>query len=844
MTVGKAADPPRQAEIDPIERSIFRGLNMHRQLFCSTLLAGVAMASGALAQPAEPGGELLDEIVVTATRQTDTVNRVPLSITAVTQQTMDQQNIRTAADLVRGIPGVRLDNTGSANATQTISIRGLSSGSGSPTTGVYLDDSPLAKRAGPRGSGAPIPQLFDLERVEVLKGPQGTLYGAGSQGGTVRFITPAPSLTRYSAFARGELATTKDGSLSYETGVAVGGPIIQDKLGFRVSVYNRHNGGYLDYVYRLTGERVAKDTNDADTRAIRLAVTWAPTERLKITPALYWSRQTVDDQDAYWEDVAQFTQPAKTTGGYTHPAHTYGPYNFYGPYVSGDVCNVGDNYVNVVPVCVPKQYSASELFLPSLTVDYAFDKMTVKGVLSYIGDRSKGNFDFSYQEPQNHQAGVPFVYDLPLYQSYPRFTNERSGITSELRFASANPGSRLSWVAGLYYTNVDISAYTYYVANADDLTKVVYGLPASSIFGIPLLPGNLEYYRDFRLEDSEIAAYGEGTFALTDKFKLIAGVRLSRTEFSYWQETGGPIGGSARGVYSGTVIESPVSPKFGAQYLIDDRNQLYATVSKGYRVGGVNQPPPANCAADLASLGITSTPTTFDSDTVWNYEAGAKLRVFGAQINSSVFYLEWTDTQTNYGLPTCGFGYTLNAGKAVSKGFDVQAQKRFGPFTATIAAGYTDAKYTEGVVGPAPRFTVYIQKGDRLPVPEWTVNLGLRYDFRVFDRNAYLRGDYQYSSSFERGVRFGSAGYSPDTRIAEATNFVTARAGVDLGPLEVSAFVDNLLNSQDILSTSGGRTGCNATSGAACSVYSQYNPVFRRTTFRPRTIGITASYRY
>jgi len=814
---------------------------MHRQLLVSTVLASSLLATAAVAQTA--GNELLDEVVITATRQNDTVNRAPLSVTAVTQQSLDQQNIRSAADLARGIPGLRLNNTGSATATQTISIRGLSSG-GAPTTGVYLDDSPLAKRSGPLGSGAPIPQLFDLERVEVLKGPQGTLYGAGSQGGTVRFITPAPSLTTYSVYARSEVSQTEHGQANYEIGAAVGGPIIQDKLGFRASVYHRHNGGYLDYAYRLTGQTVAKNTNSSDNGAIRLAVTWAPTEQLKITPALYWSRQTVDDQDAYWENVERFTTPAKTTGAYTHPAYTYGPYNFYGPYVSGDVCNIGDNFVNVIQVCVPKQRSATELFLPSLTVDYAFDKMTVKGILSYIGDRSKGNTDFSYQEPQNHQAGSPFVFDLPLYQSYPRYTNERRGITGELRFASANQDSRLTWVAGLYYANVDIKAYTYYVANADDLTRTVYGLPAQSIFGIPLLPGNLEYYRDFRLEDSEIAAYGEGTFALTSKLKVIAGLRVSRTEFSYWQETGGPIGGSARGVYTGTVIESPVSPKAGLQYLIDDRNQLYATVSKGYRVGGVNQPPPANCAADLASLGITSTPGTFDSDTVWNYEGGAKLRVFGAQINSSVFYLEWKDTQTNYGLPTCGFGYTLNAGKAVSKGFDVQAQKKFGPLTATIAAGYTDAKYTQGVVGPAPRFTVYIQEGDRLPVPKWNVNLGLRYDFNLMARQAYIRGDYQYSSSFARGVGFGSAGYSPDTREAEATNFVTARTGMTFGNMELSAFVDNLTNSQDILSTSGGRTGCNAASGAACTVFSQYNPVYRRTTYRPRTFGLTASYRY
>ncbi|MPT47524.1 MAG: TonB-dependent receptor [Sphingobium sp.] len=807
------------------------------------LLAGAAisLANGlpAFAQATNMADD--GDIIVTATRQAVSINSVPMSISAVTQADMDQKNIRSAADLARGIPGLRASNSGSSNGTQDFSIRGVAS-EGSPTTGVYLDDAPLQKRSGPRGSGAPMPQLFDLERVEVLKGPQGTLYGGGSQGGTVRFITPTPSLTDYQVYARGELSKIEKGDWNQETGVAFGGPIIEDKIGFRASVYQRRNGGYLDYVNRHDGSLVERDANSSRNYSARAALRFKLSDRFELTPSLYWSLQKVRDQDAYWLDVPERTG---------RDGYVYGPYNFYGPYRSGDTCNIGEDYAATTEMCVPHQPTRSELFMPSVTAQYEFDTVQVKGIFSYASDSSRGRIDFSYQEPQNHQQGNPFIHNLDIYKSYPEFKNKRDSYTGELRFSSINDDQPITFVGGLFYNRSKINADVYYYANVDDLTQALYGLPAEGIFGVPLLPNNLEYYRVYTLTDEEYAAYGEMTYKITDKLKIIGGLRVSQTKFDYFQETAGPIAGTNTptyqngGLIGGKVKETPISPKISLQYNFDPRNQIYAVASKGYRVGGINQPPPVTCAGDMTSLGITSTPLTYESDTVWNYEAGTKMRIAGMQINASAFYLEWTNTQTDYGLPTCGFGYTVNAGKAVSKGIDLDARV---PFTdnlvGTVAMGYTDAKYTEAVVGPAPVNTVYIQDGDRLPIPKWSLNLGLQYGFEVEGHKAYIRGDYQYSGSYERAVRFGSAGYTPDNRIGEATHFVTARAGIDMGPVGVSIFADNLLNSKDVLSSTGGRTGCRAASGAACTSYSQYNQVYRQTTFRPRTLGLTLTYRH
>ncbi len=823
-------------------------------LMSAVVVTGFTHVASAQSSATASDGErvVLEEIIVTATRQATSINRTPLSIMAMTQESMDRQGVEDVADLARMVPGLSVSNLGSNSAVQSIAIRGVSPSTGAATTGVYLDDSPMTKRGGPAGSGTPIPMLFDLQRVEVLRGPQGTLYGGGSQGGTVRFITREPSLTDYSGHSKVGLSNTKEGDWSYEGGAAVGGPIVEDKIGFRASAMAKHTGGYIDYIDRHSAKTVKKDANSSDAYSARLAVAVAATEDTLITPSVYWSRQETNQDDYSWRNVEQFTAAARPN----NPARTYGPYNFYGRNRSGDTCNIGDNYANTIPACMPNVGVTNELFMPSIKAETSFDEVKVMGIVSYIDDRSKGNLNFSYQEPQNHQAGAPFVATLPLYESYPSYNNHRTGYTAELRFSSDyDSDSRWNWVGGIYYSDMTIKALTEYRANVADLTQAIYGLPPQAIFGIPLLPGNLEYYRDHDMTDNEIAAYGEVTFSVTDSLKLIGGLRLSRTHLDYFQETAGPISGIAvptaanGGLITGQIIENPVSPKVGFQYLIDDVNSVFGTISSGYRVGGVNQIPPARCATDLATLGITNTPATYESDKVWNYELGAKVNFFGVQVNSSVYRLEWNDTQTNYGLPTCGFTYTINAGKAVSQGLDLDARANLGGgFTANLALGYADAEYKKGVVGPAPVNAVYLKAGDPLPIPDWKVSLGLQYEFDLAGNEAFIRADYQYASSYWAGVKYGSVGYSPDVSgEMEATNFVSLRGGYSLtDSIDLGFFVDNLLNSDDVLANhnSNGRSGCVAASGPSCSQYRQYNPIYREVTFRPRTMGITAAYRF
>src|SRR6185312_533695 len=214
----------------------------------------------------------IEMVVVTATRRAESITKVPESVSAFTAARLDQLNAKSIADLVAFTPGVNYDET-----TKNISIRGVNSSAGDATTGIYIDDTPIQLRTLGFGSDNTLPAVFDLERVEVLRGPQGTLFGAGSEGGTVRYITPQPSLSDYSAYAKSEVSGTQDGAPSYELGAAVGGGIIDDKLGFRVSAWGRHDGGWIDKVDYMDPSHVLQsNTNDVDTYVVRAALTWKP----------------------------------------------------------------------------------------------------------------------------------------------------------------------------------------------------------------------------------------------------------------------------------------------------------------------------------------------------------------------------------------------------------------------------------------------------------------------------------------------------------------------------------------------------------------------------------------
>src|SRR5271163_1157769 len=231
----------------PVTRSLYWSFAIAGFLFAAAIASAGDAPAAADTETAGPGG--LVEIVVTATRREESISKVPLSITALNQDELDQKGIRDFSEMVRFTPGVSIDTAG----TNAISIRGISSSGGAGTTGIYIDDTPIQMRALGFNPDDTLPKTFDLDRVEVLRGPQGTLFGAGSEGGTVRYIMTQPSVTSESTYARTEVSYTQYGAPSYEAGVAHGGPIVDDVLGYRASIWYRHDGGWINDVNDTTG---------------------------------------------------------------------------------------------------------------------------------------------------------------------------------------------------------------------------------------------------------------------------------------------------------------------------------------------------------------------------------------------------------------------------------------------------------------------------------------------------------------------------------------------------------------------------------------------------------------
>ena len=262
------------------------------------VLAGTPASVRAQDQPqsTENGAAALAEVTVTATRREESLSKVPISVTALTQEALDDRGIKDFSEVARFTPGVNFDNSG----TNNISIRGISGTGGAGTTGIYIDDTPIQMRALAFNPDEALPKSFDIDRVEVLRGPQGTLFGSGSEGGTVRYITTQPSLTKTSIYSRAEVATTEGGDLSYEAGVAAGGPLIEDTLGARLTVWYRRDGGWIDQIDPYTLQRMDKNANYDETALIRLAGLWALNEHWSVTPSIYYQGRERHNISDYW----------------------------------------------------------------------------------------------------------------------------------------------------------------------------------------------------------------------------------------------------------------------------------------------------------------------------------------------------------------------------------------------------------------------------------------------------------------------------------------------------------------------------------------------------------------
>ncbi|MBS0394868.1 MAG: TonB-dependent receptor [Proteobacteria bacterium] len=803
-------------------------------------LAG-GSASALAADATESGG--LQEIVVTATRHEESLSKVPLSVTALTQENLDVRGVKDFQDVARFTPGVSIDNSG----TNNISIRGISSSGGAGTTGIYIDDTPIQMRALAFNPDEALPKSFDIDRVEVLRGPQGTLFGAGSEGGTVRYITTQPSLTKTSVYSRGEVDFTQGGDPSYEIGVAGGTPVIDGTLGVRASVWYRKDGGWIDRVDPTAANPPAsvvdKRANWDETVMMRLAAIWAPSERWSLTPSILFQDRYRNDVENYW--------PL-----YSDPSSHH--------FVSGN----------------PTQRSAPDRFyLPALKIEGDFGSAKLISNTSYYHRINTTGYDGTLYNLGFYQSllglsGSSLVLDgngihLPAqiadYRAPASVRNTQQNITQEIRLQSADPNAKLIWTTGLFFTenrqsyleqiyDPKVESFLNYFDTtvADFFSYCPVPTAADGSCSQPLTPGSLlangdSYILSTRAKDTQYAWFGEGTYNFTDQWKATAGVRLSRMKYDFDTYTAGAQLYADPQYGHGDKSENSFTPKVGVQFQMDPNNLFYATYAKGFRPGGGNNPiPMAACAQDAVNMGLQNGfPKTFDSDTVQSYEVGAKNNFDNRlKLASSIYYIKWNNIQQTVIPPICQISFITNLGQAEAKGADVQADMALGRWvTAEVALGYTDARYTkDSRISPDPTILPLVLKGDGVvgqsgqPNSTFTASVGLEVRYAIADHDGFVRADYQYNG---RASWFGAAQdpatsqYDPANYTLDPTNFVTLRAGLNFGGLQLQAFVDNLTDSHTVTNYNW-----SIDPGTGDS------RLQRQFTFRPRTFGVGFTYRH
>ena len=795
-----------------------------RALLCAVLVvtAGAIAPTAALAEPAATtasagssaeSNNQLEDIIVTATRREQTVQSVPISINAIGQDELAQGYIKSIDDIAALTPGLQFAiPNGFSSAFTTIAIRGLNTNTGPPTVGLYLDDTVISSRlSGYTNQGNAYPYVFDLQRVEVERGPQGTLFGAGAEAGTVRFITNQPSLTEFTGLARAELASTEGGRLSYESGLALGGPIVQDELGYRVSVWNRQDGGWVSRVSPIPGPDfgnvVARDANTNDKTVIKGALAFKAGEVL-ITPAVYYQSVHQDDSQRFY---AAFSDA---------PAGIF---------------NNG--------VLLPENWT-DKWTLPSIKAEAHLPFAEFTGNVSYL-DRNVNEIldESAFVCPGLHTpfpsgpngCGNPLGIGYPNAASQVAYTPTGLGIrayTGEARLASnASADSRISWVAGVYWEhrvqrdfqqNYDTYAYPQYFGKA----------PPCPSLTCALIQDEHELFVDV-----QTAAFAQADIRITDNLTATLGERVAHVTVNGANTTSIAALIGALPYAPFTATNNPATPRVGLSYKVDHDNLLYASFSEGYRPGGGNALIP-NTTGPCA--GYPQVPATYAPDSVHAFELGAKDTVLGGrlQVNTSVFYNQWKNIQQYLGVSCGPFAYGTNGGDAVSDGFDLQLRALLTQqLRLDFNVGYVNAYYSKSgyIPGPTQSFsTLIVAEGDKVGVlpqvnPPWNINAALNYEMPMSNGDKlHLMANTVYTSQNPGPFTAQNTalnGY-PLEAADPATHLYNARAGYTINKLDLTFFINNIANNTPALSKYQANSSSN---------------LITYTTFRPRTIGLTAT---
>jgi len=760
-------------------------------LFASNASAQTSTAAQGADASQEVSG--LPEVVVTAQKRAESSQKVPISLSVISGADLQQQGIRDVSDIAQIAPGVAVQRTGPGE--NTVVMRGVASSAGvSSTTGIYYGEVPVSLL---RQVDMP---LFDLARVEVLRGPQGTLYGSGSMGGTIKYVPNEPEFNRYTTTVGVGVEHIDDShGLGHKTYGVVNIPIVDDKLAARIMVFSQYDKGYIDR-YNVsqtnpvsgidTSIAPARGVNSADWYGYQIQLKYSPVENVTILPSFLSQKN-----EAASLFVVDLPQSNLAAGQLLQARDANSPHS---------------NDTNIA----------------NLTIKATFGAVDLVSTTSYLQQISNENEDSA--ATQHVLMGIEGpVVAFPVWTwSKPKELIEEFRVSTKL--------DAFEGTLGAYYNHTKTDSgqnipfpqqwVTDYTARYGSVLSAL-GNPDYDILGTM-------YYGTSFLKSTERSVFGQGTYNITDKLAATVGLRAAFFEVSgnnhAWGWANGPESISANGgSFHG------LSPKYNVTYDLTPNAMVYATVAKGFRSGSSEAPAPiAVCGEQLRNeLGIQSSPTVYTPDSLWSYEVGAKTTAFERRmtLNGAAYYIDWSNLQELVAL-RCGFPFTGNYGKAKVEGAEAELTLLpIDQLTLHSSASYTQATLestTSGTAGVA---------GDPLPdVPKWTASVSAEYRQPIFENvNGFARVEGSYQSMLFRNFPLSNGAYDP-FREVPSYSFFNLRFGARQveKKWEVTAYVTNLTDKLAQSGLRGSDTGADLDGTRPVAIV------------QPRTFGVESIWRF
>ena len=624
----------------------------------------------------EQAGRFTEEVTVTVTsrKREENMQSVPFSVVAPTEQVLWNRGARNIEDVSANVAGFSVQNLGPGQSQ--IAMRGVSAGQIArdqpgvkEQVGVYLDESVISVSL-----FTPDIDLFDMSRIEVLRGPQGTLFGSGSLSGTVRYITNQPVIGVMEGSGEFGVSSLDGGGLGNSTKFAVNIPF-GDAAAARVTAYNTAIGGFMDAVQPDLS--VNENVNSGRRSGARLALRLEPNDRFAVTPRIIYQEVSMNGWnriDAYNILASPFTstRPAVTLGEREHFTQIEEPFT-------------------------------DEFLLGDLTVEYDFGGAALTSITSVtnrdvlvVRDATALGASVSFSPFGAPEAG--YTLDMPLFDA-----TTATGLTQEIRIAG--DGERVDWVLGTFYSTSErqygqsAQAQNYVAANGaavSEFLRVVTGIPDLVWSGSRSLAGRPDteelFFSDLNYDFNQLAVFGEISLAVTDRFSLTGGLRWYDFDEARTQTFDGLFSDPLDS--EGTTTAAGVAPRFIAALDVTEATQVNAQVSKGFRLGGINDPlsAPICTPTDLLTFGGRD---TWEDEELWNYEAGAKSTLLGGRgtFNVSGFYMVVSNLQATVTAGSCSSRIIFNVPDARSAGLELElAAQPTTFFDFAVSASAADAR--------------------------------------------------------------------------------------------------------------------------------------------------------